>query len=241
MKDLHLYLRPSITMFTLIACFCSNLAAAELSKTPDLLQQVNGLWVYTGLTTGDGQELPLTGIFLFKDGFFVQQAVFNGEPYEAQGSMAHAGPYSINDKFVHLVAEQTISTAPTDQPAIKFQKNTDHDITVERRGDDMTLVFGKGTSTKQFFKRIGPGDGDLYQLQKGVLALVDDHFILVYGDQDQIVSGYGHYKKNGESLSLEIIRWTEADTTQTTNLRDTTMHASFDGKTLTLEDGRTYQ
>ena len=45
-------------------------------------EQVNGLWMYTGLVTGDGTEMPLTGTFLFKDGIFVQQAVFDGGVFE---------------------------------------------------------------------------------------------------------------------------------------------------------------
>lgn len=214
--------------------------AAGSDAVPSLEQQVTGLWLYTGLTTGDGVEMPLTGIFLFKDGVFVQQAVFDGEVYEEQGSMAHAGPYMPAEKSVHLVAEQTISIAPTEEPPMSFRANTEHDVTVTREGKNLTLIFGMGTSTVQKFEYVGPGEGDLYALEDGALALVDGYFLLVQGNENGEVTGYGTYEQEGQHLTLNVIRWAEADSSTATNLRDTTMQATFDGQTFTLEDGRSF-
>lgn len=208
---------------------------------PTLEQQVEGLWFYTGLTTSDGTEMPLTGIFLFKDGVFVQQSVFNGEPFEEQGAMAHAGPYSAGPEWVHLVAEQTISTAPLDSSPLSFTANTEHDLAVSRSGDDLSIVFSKGTSTVQNFVYVGPGEGELYGIQNGALAFVDGYFILVQGDESGVVTGYGTFEKDGDSLTLNIIRWAESDQSVASNLRDTTMQATFDGQLFTLEDGRSFQ
>jgi len=213
---------------------CGSGSAASVAE------QVNGLWYYTGLSTTDGKEMPLTGVFLFKDGVFIQQAVFNGEPFEAQGSMAHAGPYRPDAKSVHLVAEQTISTAPTEQPALTNAGVTEHDVTVARTGDDLKLVFNMGTGTVQEFEYVGPGEGDLYRLKNGAMAFVDGHFVLVAGDANALASGYGTYEKSGDAVTLKVIRWTDVVGTKVANFRDTTWKATFDGKTFTLPDGRSF-
>ncbi len=215
----------------------------EVSETQSSLQEkVNGLWLYTGLRTGDGTDMPLTGIFLFKDDVFLQQAVFNSEPFEQARSMAHAGPYRPEPATgsVHLVAQQTISIDPTGETPLSFRANTDHDVTVSRKGDDLTLIFGMGTSTVQEFYYIGPGDGELYSLANGALALVDGHFILVDGNNESVTSGYGRYEQDGEAMTLNIIRWSESNGDTHSNLRDTQLKATFDGSALVLEDGRTF-
>ncbi|MFK7958474.1 MAG: hypothetical protein AB8B96_20450 [Lysobacterales bacterium] len=208
-----------------------------------LEQKVAGLWRYTGLRTGDGTDMPLTGIFLFKDDVFLQQATFNSEPFDQAGSMAHAGPYRAEPATgsVHLVAQQTISLDPTAPSPISFTPDTDHDVTVTRMDDDLTLIFGMGTSTVQEFAYIGPGEGEVYSLNNGAFALVDGHFVLVHGDSASVTSGYGTYTKEGNALSLSVILWSEADEQSATNLKDVTLEATFDGTTLVLADGRAFQ
>lgn len=206
-------------------------------------EQVSGLWFYTGLTTGDGTDLPLTGVFLFKDGVFLQQAVFNEGPLEEAGSMAHAGPYNAEPATasVHLVAEQTISVDPTKDAPISFRPSTDHDVTVSRDADALTLIFGMGTSTVQEFSYVGPGNGEVYGLENGALAFVDDYFILVDGNNDSVTSSYGTYKKQGDAVTMNVIRWSEADSSSATNLKDTVVQATFDGQVLVLADGREFK
>jgi len=229
-----------VCAMALLIYACSS--TGESSKSPSLQQQVNGLWLYTGLTTSDGTNLPLTGIFLFKDGVFVQQAVFDGGTFDEAGSMAHAGPYRAEPATgsVHLVAEQTISIAPADSPPLTFQRDTDHDVTVTRTGDDLTLIFGMGTSTVQEFSYVGPGDGDIFKLENGALAFVDGYFLLVAGDERSVTTGYGTFEKQDEALSLKVIRWAETDNSKTTNLKDTVINATFDGQSFELEDGRSF-
>ena len=230
---------------TLFQCFIAflifaGLTACEPTSQTSLEQQVEGLWFYTGLTTSSGNEMPLTGAFLFKDGVFVQHAVFNGEPVQDQGAMAHAGPYSVAAESIHLVANQTISTAPLESPPLSFQALTEHDVTVSRSEDKLTLIFGMGTSTVQEFVHVGPGVGELYSLQNGALAFVDGYFILVEGNESGAVAGYGTFEKAGESLTLNVIRWTESDKSSASNLRGNSMQATFDGQSFTLEDGRSF-
>lgn len=206
----------------------------------EAVKAAEGLWAYTSLQAGGtGQMMPLTGVILYKDGLFAQQSIFAGEPFDTQGAMAHAGPFGAGPKGIHMTAEQTISTAPGKDPALKFRRDTQHDISVDRAGETMTIVFGSGTVQK--FKRIGPARGDIYKLQNGVLALVDDHFVLVAGDEQAVVTGYGKFKRNGTAYDLQVIRWAEATPAQAINRRDANLRATFDGKIFALADGRAFQ
>ena len=236
--SMHHSLR-TIFVSTLALLGSACLDAGSEAVNP-LEEQVNGLWYYTDLVSSDGTAMPLTGVFLFKDGRFMQQSIFNGEPFEAQGAMAHTGPVRMDAASVHLVAEQTIFTAPRELSPLKSNGKTEHDVTVKREGDDLTLVFNMGTGTVQEFHRVGPGEGELYAIENGALAFVDGHFILVEGDEDSTASGYGTYEKNGDALTLKVIRWTDADLSKVANFRDVTWKATFDGKTLTLADGRSF-
>jgi hypothetical protein len=225
-----------VLLSTIAYLACGSLLAGQ----SDLEKKVEGLWIYTGLTSSSGNVMPLTGIFLFKDGVFVQHAVFNGDPLKDQGAMAHAGPYSTTDEFVHLTANQTLSTAPTSDSPLTSQGLTEHDVTATREGKELTLIFSKGTGTVQNFEWVGPAEGKVYSLANGALAFVDGYFLLVDGDENGAVAGYGTYEKSGTDMMLNIIRWTESDQSAASNLGDTTIHATFDGKSLTLKDGRSF-
>lgn len=216
--------------------------AEESAQPTSIAKQIDGLWMYTGLTTSDGNDLPLTGVFLFKDGVFLQQAVFDNDAFETAGAMAHAGPAKPEPETgsVHLVAEQTISITPTSTPPLSFQRDTEHDVTVSRDGDDLTLIFGMGTSTVQEFRYVGPGQGQIHELENGALAFVDGYFILVDGDEDGATTAYGTFEKQDAALTLNVIRWSQTDGTETINLKDTVINASFDGESLELEDGRSF-
>ena len=215
-------------------------ATAAAAEKADAVKSVEGLWAYTTLQPGGkGESMPLHGVILFKDGVFAQQSIFDGEPFATQGAMAHAGPYGAGPMGVHMVAEQTISIAPDKSEPLHFRKATQHDISVDRSGDAMKIVFDSGTV--QEFKLLGPGKGQIHQLDKGVFALVDGHFVLVEGDEKGIVSGYGTYKNSGTSYDLNVERWSESTASKALNKRDFTEKAKFDGKTLTLADGRSFR
>jgi hypothetical protein len=229
---------------SLLALFLSaSVAAGDDPAKLALEKQVNGLWFYTGLTTKDGTEMPLSGVFLFKDGVFIQQAIFDSEPFESAGSMSHTGPTRTEPATgsMHLTATQHISTSPGENPAFSFATNSEHDVTVTREGENLTLIFGMGTSTVQTFKWVGPGEGELYALENGSLALVDGHFVLVAGDANSVTTGYGTYTQNGSDLVLQVIRWAEGDASGAKNLKDVSLQASFDGATFSLADGRSFK
>lgn len=215
----------------------STAAPAEETKA---VRDAQGLWAYTLLKAGrSGQEMPLTGVILYKDGLFLQQAIFDGEPFEAQGAMAHAGTFGPGERGIHMVAEQTIGIDPTKQLALNFRRDTQHEIAVTREGDALTLVFGSGTVQK--FRQIGPANGDIYKLEQGALALVDGYFVLVSGDEKGVVTGYGKATKQGDGYALEVIRWSEATPAKAINRKAGVIKARFDGKSFTLDDGRSFK
>lgn len=220
------------------ACFLAALLVVPLTARADAaLKQVEGLWAYTGLTSSGGESMPLTGIFLFKDGTFIQQAVFNGEPYYQQGAMAHSGPYSAIEGGVHLSAEQTLSLSPADSDPLSSQGVTEHDLDVTRVDDGLTLVFGSGTV--QTFRRLGDAvDATVVSLENGTMAMVNDHFILVSGDDSYAVTGYGRYQRDGERYFVDVIRWAETDGTDILSARSAVISVHFDSKSLRLPGGR---
>jgi hypothetical protein len=231
-------------LFARLAVICVAAAAisapAAATEKADAVKAVEGLWAYTTLQPGGkGKSLPLHGVILFKDGLFAQQSIFDGEPFAAQGAMAHAGPYGSGPDGVHLTAEQTISIAPDKDAPLHFRHDTQHDISVDRSGDTMKIVFNTGTV--QAFKRLGPGKGQIHRLDKGVFALVDGYFVLVEGDEQRVVSGYGTYRNSGTAYDLNVERWAESTATKALNKRDFAVKATFDGKTLTLADGRSFR
>ena len=227
--------------FILLLLSAGKLAASEMGKVNTLAKQVEGLWLYTALITSEGKDLPLKGIFLFKNDVFLQYAAFENDPIENQGAMAHAGSYYAGKEYVHLTAEQTLSTAPLQTQIMNSRGLTEHHVTVSRIGEGLTLIFSRGKGTVQKFERVGDGLGEIHKLENGMLALVDGYFILVNGNGNGIDSGYGTYHKDQNSIRLDIKRWTNADPSNATNLYDTKMSANFDGQSLVLEDGQTFR
>ena len=55
--------------------------AGSVAAEQPILPESEGLWEYTDLITSGGESLPLTGVFLIKDGMFLQQSIFNGESF----------------------------------------------------------------------------------------------------------------------------------------------------------------
>ena len=226
--------------YLLVILYCGNPAANETEQPGSPEQQVEGLWLYTGLVTSTGEDLPLNGIFLFKNGLFVQYAQYKGEPSQAQGSMSHAGPYSAGDDFIHLAAEQTISTAPSESPPLNYRGLTEHEVDVRRVDDELTLTFRR-SGTVQIFELAGPGEGEVYKLENGALALVDGYLILVNGDENGVETGYGRYESENGAIRLNTTYWTSANQSSAFNTNQTGMNATFDGRDLTLEDGRRFR
>ena len=215
------------------------LSVASPTEAQDAISDSEGLWEYTGLVTGDGRSLPLTGIFLIKDGMFLQQSIFNEEPFAEAGSMAHTGPFWADDAGVGLTSEQTLSLDPKADPVLRSAGVLQHTIDVAREGDNLTIVFGSGTT--QTLNRLGDAaDTRLFKFKDGALAFANGYFILVAGDEERVVSGYGRYRETGPELIFDVIRWAESDGATVINKRDIAMTAELNAEALTLDDGREF-
>lgn len=220
-------------VFLLVLSLAFPIQAEQASPDTD------GLWEYTGLVTGGGVSMPLTGVFLIKDGFFLQQSIFNDEPFAEAGSMAHSGPFWAGEAGSGLTSEQTLSLDPKADEVLRSLGVMQHKIDVMREGDQMTIVFSSGT--KQTFDLLGNADDmRLFKFKDGALALADGYFVLVAGDEQRVVTGYGHYRENGPELSFQVIRWAESDGTEVINQRDIAISAELNAQALILEDGREF-
>lgn len=207
----------------------------------DALAEAEGLWEYTDLITRDGESLPLTGVFLIKNGIFVQQSIFHGESFAESGSMAHAGPYWSGGAGLMLRSNQTLSMDPTAEKPLTSAGALEHDLKVTRDDDDLSLVFGGGTSTIQTFTRLSAAENtEIFAFENGALALVDGLFILVIGDESQAITGYGGYDKVGDTLHLLATRWAASDGRHVANLREVAIAVLFDGETLTMPSGQRF-
>jgi len=109
---------------------------------------IEGLWAYTAIAPGGRNEVPLTGLFLFHQGIFVQQAINDGEPFDEQMGQAHTGTYQPAEEGFEMVAEIAIGVAPSHTPALSLRRNTEHQIKPERDGQELVLTFGSGTVQK---------------------------------------------------------------------------------------------
>ncbi len=200
-------------------------------------QQVQGAWAYETLTPKGQQPYPLTGLFVFNDGLFVQHAINDGEPFQEQGGQAHYGTYESTPEGIRLRAEVGAGVSPTRPRVLSLRRDAEHHITPEVEGDRLTLTFGSGTVQK--FRRAGKGGGRIFRLDRGMLALVDDHFVLVADlGESEVLAGSGRFEKQlGNRLRLAGWRWSSVRGDRAENTRDRVVDASFDGKRLVLSDG----
>lgn len=192
-----------------------SLVRAELLGEPiaDTIQAddplgAGGLWRYVSLGRPTGDETKLDGLFVFQNGRFVQQALNLGDPASSQVAQAHAGTYTIENGRIRLRAEVGLVVTPPAVSPVASSPNRDHDLAVVRDAARLVLTFGSGTVQK--FTRVGPASGRIVPLSKGALALVDDHFLLVFEDGGRAIAGSGRFTAKGETLRFTPERWLSA-------------------------------
>jgi hypothetical protein len=200
-------LKPLHAIACIVALVFLGPSAAMLSQAASEGSGIAGVWSYETLTPPKGPTIRLNGLFVFKDGYFVQEALNEGEPFDQQGVQAHAGTYATGEK-VALVADVQLGVRPTRTAAVTSTPGRTHHISPLRKGDHLTLTFGSGTI--QTFRRLGPGDGEVVLLERGALALVDGRFVIVAEDAGRQVVGAGQVERRGSQLSLMADRWMTA-------------------------------
>ena len=197
-----------------------------------------GLWRYVSLGRPTGDETRLDGLFVFRDGRFVQQSLDVGDPFTSQIAQAHAGTYTIENGKIRLLAEVGLVVNPGAASPVASSPNRPHELAVARQSDRLVLTFGSGTVQK--FQRVGPASGRIVPLSKGALALVDGHFILVFEEGARALAGSGTYTLQGTTLQLTPERWLSANGGRVRYAK-ARVGATLDARTLTIPGEGVFQ
>ena len=208
------------------------LAAVLLSGSQTDLE---GLWRYRTIARGGGPEVPIDGLFLFQGDRFVQQSLNAGEPFDQQFAQAHSGSIETSPGKFEMFAEVGVVVDPTSDPPVEYRTASEHHVTTERSGDALKLMFG--TATVQKFERVGPGEGEIFSLNRGAFALVDGYFLLVAHTDEEVIAGSGTFERNGDHLRLRAERWFTVEDGEPTYARDRVVEATLGDSTLKIGEG----
>lgn len=201
--------------------------------------EIEGLWRYRRIQPAGGGEVAIDGLFLFAGDRFLQQSLNEGKPYDRQLAQAHAGTVRREaDGSLSLAAEVGLVVDPARARAVELRHGSEHRIQPTRTGDALVLTFGSGTV--QTFVRVGNGPGEIVALDRGALALVGGHFILVVENNGRAESGSGTFVREGARLLLKPERWFSIRDGAPRYARGDTIAATLDGRTLRLPDGTAF-
>jgi len=212
-----------------------------MAQDPEIMEAIDGLWSYETLQIGENPPVPLTGLFLFQNGRFLQQTINDGEIFIDQLGMGHSGTYEWHQGLIRLLAKVGLMIEPTRTPVLESRSNSLHHIIPELSRNRLTLSFDMGVIQK--LTRVAKVDriGKIIDLDKGGLGLVGDRFILVAERPGEGVAGSGHFTRSGNELRLKVNRWFTLRESRVNYQRDGIVIASFDGQTLTLPQEMTFR
>lgn len=217
---------------TLFAC----VTVARLVCAGDIA----GLWIYESFDRPAHGVKPLVGLFLFHEGRFVHQAMHGSEPMDEQLTDAHIGRYRFKSgDTVQFVVDTGIVVTPAGESLLSARSNTSHDVGYKRSGENLFLSFANGATEK--LVKVPTNKVELIELERGMLALTDWHFILVTEPEGGWLAGSGRYQRTGNNIRLEAMRWFEVRDNEADYAADETFEATFDGNVLTLTDGHSFQ
>jgi hypothetical protein len=205
------------------------------------MEVVEGLWSYETLQIGESPPVPLTGLFLFQNGRFLQQTINEGGIFVEQLGMGHSGTYEWRQGIIRLLAKVGLMIEPTKTPILESRSNSLHHITPDLSGDRLTLSFDMGVIQK--LTRVTKGDQfeKIIDLDEGGLGLVGDRFILVAEHPGEGVAGSGHFTRSENELRFKVDRWFTLRESQAQYQRDGVIVAIFDGQKLSLPKGMTFR
>lgn len=112
---------------------------------------IQGVWSYRTISAR-GHEGPLTGLFIFDDGRFVQSTIHEGTPPEAQLGQGHVGRYLVDGNRLTLDVSLQLVVDPTAEQPLSFSTSAKHESTFTV--DDKTLTIRFPSGTVQVFDRI---------------------------------------------------------------------------------------
>jgi len=162
------------------------------------------------------------------------------EPMDRQLTDAHIGKYQLKSGgVVQFDVETGIVVTPAGETLLAGRSNTSHEVSYKRSGENLFLSFANGASEK--LVKVPTTKTELITLDRGMLALTDEHFVLVTNPDDGWLAGSGRYQRTGNALRLKALRWFRVQGDEAHYAKDETFEATFDGKTLQLSDGPSFQ
>lgn len=159
---------------------------------------------------------------------------------EEQLADAHIGRYQFkSNDTVQFDVDTGIVVTPAGESLLSARSNTSHDVGYKRTDENLFLSFANGATEK--LVKVPNNKVDLIDLDRGMLALTDRHFILVTEPEGGWLAGSGRYDREGHDLRLKVMRWFEVRGGTVHYAADETFKATFDGKTLKLDEGPGFQ
>ena len=230
-----------------LALTCWLLLPPLASMAPT--DEIAGLWSYESFRHlwsserfegPDHGDKPLVGLFLFHDGWFIHQAMHGSEPMERQLTDAHIGRYQVKSGgVVHFDVETGIVVTPAADTLLAGRSNTSHEVSYKRGDKYLFLSFANGATEK--LVRVPTTKTKLIALDRGMLALTDEHFVLVTNPDEGWLAGSGRYQREGDALRLEAMRWFSVQGDKAHYAADETFQATFDGRALQLPEGQSFR
>ena len=210
------------------------------SAHPAYADEIAGLWIYESFDRPVHGVKPLVGLFLFKEGRFVHQAMHGSEPMEDQLADAHIGRYRFkSEDIVQFDVDTGIVVTPAGESLLSARSNTSHDVGYEVSGENLFISFANGATEK--LVKVPDDKADLIDLDRGTLALTGRHFILVTEPEGGWLAGSGRYQREEHDIQLDAMRWFEVRGGKARYAADKTFEATFDGKMLRLHGGPGFQ
>ncbi len=127
---------------------------------------------------------------------------------------------------------------PAEDTLLAGRSNTSHEVGYKRSGENLFLSFANGASEK--LVKVPTTKTKLIALDRGMLALTDEHFVLVTAPEGGWLAGSGRYEREGNALRLNALRWFRIKGDEAHYAADETFEAAFDGETLRLPDGHSF-
>ena len=133
--------RWMFSLYAVVAFVATAVTPLTAAPKNELVEaDLQGAWRYKQIVAR-GAASPVTGIFIFHEGNFLQTAMHDGEPQAKQMALAYAGSYRVDKTTMQLAVDMEIAMDPSAYPASHFREGTSYDCKVQLDGDVLTITF----------------------------------------------------------------------------------------------------
>jgi len=203
----------------------------------DVENDMVGVWSLHSFDMPDGGSKPLSGIWWNQDdGQFVHQVMHSGEPLQSQIAECHFGRYQVLSpgKMKVDVEKGSVANSPKSDTLLSTRNNLSFEMGYKRSGDK--LEIGHEHLVRVKTKRM-----EIFSLDKGKLALSDEHILLVAITDSGPLCGAGRYRRDGVRLNLQGWSWFNVENKKASYSVDESIEAGFDGKELWFPTGERFR